>query len=143
MGAEFVNRERLSYNVHSAEPIEQFAQSGRLNAVNLNVPVPRRPAHEFVTHATSHQQRATTFAANAFSQTQDLIGNVHHNRKGGQWPASKRYPGLSSNSGGLISHYVSSLIITFVPRVDGRQLITCTRSILVSSEPAVCQSLTQ
>ena len=44
----------------------------------------------------------------------------------------------------LVSYQLdSSPIITFVPRVDGRQLITCTRSILVSSEPAVCQSLTQ
>ena len=34
-------------------------------------------------------------------------------------------------------------MMTFVPRVDGRQLMIWARSIFVSSVPAVCQSFTQ
>lgn len=37
----------------------------------------------------------------------------------------------------------SSSITIVVPRVDGRQLITCARSIFVCSVPAVCHNFTQ
>src|SRR2546421_4688405 len=37
----------------------------------------------------------------------------------------------------------SSSMTTVVPRVDGKQLMICTRSIFVISEPAACQSFTQ
>src|SRR5215213_3489496 len=52
---------------------------------------------------------------------------------------------LTANEHGFTTDYSASgdSTTTCTPRVDGRQLITCARSILVISLPAACQSFTQ
>src|SRR5882672_148338 len=66
MGAEFINRERFTDDVHRTKRVQQFPQSLRLDTVNLNVPVLRLLAHQLVAHATADQQRAASFAADGF-----------------------------------------------------------------------------
>src|SRR5205085_3103848 len=55
---EFVNGERFADNVNRSNLIEQLTQTSRIDPIYFQIPILRLPAHQFIAHTTSDEQRA-------------------------------------------------------------------------------------
>ena len=78
VGAQFVHGEGFTDSIYFAKLVQQFPQTTRLNSVDLQVPVFRLPAHEFVAHTAPNQQRATTCGAHRLGQVSYCVWKARH-----------------------------------------------------------------
>src|SRR6185369_6237975 len=155
MVTELVDGEGFADDVYWSKLVEDRSQVRRVQIVDLEVPVLRWHAHQRVANTATNEQRPATGFVDSVSKGQNILRKLGHNqislpqrRKGAKKTqrllaaflcafAPLRLCGRSPYS----SSGDSTTICT--PRVDGKQLITCARSIFVISLPAACHSFTQ